>query len=110
MLQIKLDAVHHDILRELKETKIRLIDAQLQVNESRLDEIESSIVEEKRSLRLFYYGIFLGVLTGILGNYFVSYVFTLLKPSNEMALAGLIASGSLIVIICTIIWVKHIRR
>lgn len=90
VLQIKLELVHTDILRELKEAQLLQIKAHQEDIQNIINEIKRSIVEEKRSLSLFYYGIFLGLLGGILGNFFVSFMFQEVTIGN---IAGLIITA-----------------
>lgn len=63
--------------------------------------------EEKRSLADLYFGIIMGMLGGILGNYFVSLYF---QPTNLWNIRGLILSFILIVILCTILVVMMVKN
>jgi hypothetical protein len=103
VLQIKLDIVHQDILRELKEAQVLQIKAHQEDLNHTIDEIKQSIVEEKRSLRLFYYGIFLGLLGGVLGNFFVSFMF---QESTSENIVGLVITGLMTFATLIALWFK----
>lgn len=110
---MELNELHQAVLVSRKKSlEIAKAEAERTVAELDIDKTQRSIeemlsiIKEKRSIAMFYFGILLGVLTGVLGNYFVSYIFALSELSTEMAVLGFIFSGAILVILCTVLWKK----
>ena len=73
---------------------------------------EAEKTEEKFQIRVYYQGLLMGLLLGIVGNMFISYLMKTLEIFNISPEGWILATFCVIVGICALIWwfIEEIKK